>query len=303
MISPKQPNSHSHKTTDNSLTLQETSPFVCKPNHLGWVNLSGDQTEHFLQGRFSCDVSQLSNGQATLGAYCDAKGRVIATFFLLFWREKYSLILPETNIPILINTLGRYAPFSKVSISHLKSHCRYYCSTQPIDLPSEIQRISLQFPLTHGSAFQFSIIPEEYTAVFEATYAAQGINECDDQYWQQWLIEHQITMIEPNTSEKCLPQMLNLEKLGAVSFTKGCFVGQEVIARTQHLGKLKRHLHTLTLHTETTPQAGAPLDLPDDREAGIIMSVAQLSDNAYQLLAVIPDHLLSKVKRCFTVVP
>ncbi len=76
-----------------------------------------------------------------------------------------------------------------------------------------------------------------------------------------------------------------------------------MIARTQHLGKLKRHLHTLTLNAQNSPLAGDPLRLPDDREAGIIMSVATLSDNTYQLLAVIPDHLLTDVEQYYATQP
>ncbi|HAG62480.1 MAG: hypothetical protein CMF55_02315 [Legionellales bacterium] len=303
MTTSKHPHSQNHQTTGNDHTPQESVPFVCKPNHLGWVSLSGDQTESFLQGQLSCDVSQLSNGQATLGAYCDPKGRVIATFFLLFWQEKYGLLLPKSNIPTLTNILGRYAPFSKVTLSVTEPHCHYYCSTQPINLSSDMEQTSLQFSLSKNSPFQFSIIPDEHTTSFESAYLAQGVSECHADQWQRWLIEQQITLIEPDTSEKCLPQMLNLEKLGAVSFTKGCFVGQEVIARTQHLGKLKRHLHTLTLNAQTPPLAGDPLRLPDDREAGIIMSVATLSDNTYQLLAVIPDHLVTDVEQYYATQP
>ncbi len=303
MTTSKHPHSHNHQTTGNEYTPRASVPFVCKPNHLGWVSLSGDQTESFLQGQLSCDVSQLSNGQATLGAYCDPKGRVIATFFLLFWQEKYGLLLPKSNIPTLTNILGRYAPFSKVTLSVTEPNCHYYCSTQPINLPSSIQQTSMQFSLSNNSPFQFSIITNEHTTSFESAYATQGFSECHAEHWQRWLIEHQITLIEPATSEKCLPQMLNLEKLGAVSFTKGCFVGQEVIARTQHLGKLKRHLHTLTLNAQTPPLAGGALRLPDEREAGIVMSVATLSDHTYQVLAVIPDHLLTDARQCYTIEP
>lgn len=303
MTTSKHPHSHNHQITDNEHTTQESAPFVCKPNHLGWVSLLGDQTESFLQGQLSCDVGQLSNGQATLGAYCDPKGRVIATFFLLFWQEKYSLLLPKSNIPTLTNILGRYAPFSKVTLSVTEPNYHYYCSTQPINLPSGIQQTSIQFSLSKNSPYQLSIIPDKHKTSFENTYSEQGVSECHAEHWQRWLIEHQITLIEPDTSEKCLPQMLNLEKLGAVSFTKGCFVGQEVIARTQHLGKLKRHLHTLTLNAQTPPLAGDALRLPDDREAGIVMSVAMISDNTYQLLAVIPDHLLTDVEQYFVTQP
>ena len=281
-----------HQTTDNKHAPQESIPFVCKPNHLGWVSLSGDQAESFLQGQLSCDVSQLSNGQATLGAYCDPKGRVIATFFLLFWKDNYSLLLPETNIPILTEILGRYAPFSKVTLRFKEPEWHYYCSTQSVTLPVDLTQASLQFSLTPTSSYQFFVIPSEHTPSFETALCEQSFTWRESSQWQQWLVDHQLTLIEPRTSQTCLPQMLNLDQLGAVSFTKGCFVGQEVIARTQHLGKLKRHLHTLTLKTETSPQAGDPLLLSDDREAGIIMSVATLSDHTYQVLAVIPDHLL-----------
>ena len=103
--------------------------------------------------------------------------------------------------------------------------------------------------------------------------------------WQQHNLTQKIVLIEPSTSGRFTPQMLDLEKHGAVSFNKGCYLGQEVVARTQHLGKLKRHLHQITLPPDNTLNVGDSLFTESQQEAGII--VARIHNQA---LAVIQDR-------------
>lgn len=108
---------------------------------------------------------------------------------------------------------------------------------------------------------------------FEKKYLDEEINYLD-------LIERGNALILPKTSEQFTPQMINLEKLGGVSFKKGCYLGQEVVARTEHLGKLKRHLQKLILDDEKNPG--------DEIEDGVIVNVAKDGDK-WHTLAVIRD--------------
>lgn len=108
---------------------------------------------------------------------------------------------------------------------------------------------------------------------FEKKLLAEEINYLD-------LITREIALILPATSEQFTPQMINLQKLGGVSFNKGCYLGQEIVARTEHLGKLKRHLRKLILDEEKNPG--------DEIEDGVIVNVAQDSDK-WQALAVLRE--------------
>lgn len=109
------------------------------------------------------------------------------------------------------------------------------------------------------------------------------------------LIKKGVVFIYPETSLLFTPQMIDWEKHGGVSFTKGCYVGQEVVARTQHLGKLKRHLHQLTMndHNTNIPAPGTNLTNDQHESIGIICDTA-IDNNTLQLLAVIQDDALKE---------
>lgn len=108
---------------------------------------------------------------------------------------------------------------------------------------------------------------------FEKKILSEEINYLD-------LIEKGIALILPATSEQFTPQMIDLQKLGAVSFNKGCYLGQEIVARTEHLGKLKRHLKQIVLDTEKNPG--------DEIENGVVVNVAEYGEK-FVVLAVMRD--------------
>ena len=291
-----------HKNTFSTVEAQANHPGYCEPKHLAWLSFSGDQTQPFLQGQLCCDVNQLSDGQVVLGAYSDPKGRVIATFFLLFWQQKYFMLLPRSNRQSLKQTLSRYAAFSKVIITECDPEWDTFCLSKPIVLNQDLQHCSAQMPWLPNSDHHWLLVPKQHRDRVKSLLLEQSYVQLHSDACSQWQIENLIPMIELQTSQKCLPQMLRLEKLGAVSFTKGCFVGQEVIARTQHLGKVKRHLYSLTIQSKSILQPGDPLMLDDHREAGLIITAVKISDEHTQILVVIPDHLMDAVMQTLALI-
>ena len=175
------------------------------------ISITGPDTEKFLQGQLTSNIQKMKPEQAQLSAYCDQKGRVIASFWLIkLSSDHYLACLPASNLDNTLNQLLKYALFSKVEVS-----------------------------MTNAYQIQY-----EYQApTISITHAAQN----DEEKWQQQLIKAGIVLVESEISGKFLPQMLSYEKLEAVSFTKGCYLGQEIVARTQHLGVLKQGLFRLTL--------------------------------------------------------
>lgn len=121
-------------------------------------------------------------------------------------------------------------------------------------------------------------------------------------------IEEGIPVIHPATSGKCLPQELNLDKLGAISYEKGCYTGQEIIARIHYRGKTKSSLYHATIFTDSTPQPGDTIKSP--RECGMIIESCLISDNDYHALIVLDDAdlnnktlFISSNKDTLTVLP
>ena len=237
-------------------------------SHYALIRISGADATTFLQGQMSCDINQLNETLSLPGAYCDPKGRMIATFWI--WREDdtFCLILPKNNRQNFLEKIAKFAAFSKVHLEPIEN--QYItgiigpCDNYTMKLPGKIERY---IKINNQSTAKES-------ALWQACNIATGL--CD---------------IDINTSGLFTPQMINLEKFDGVSFTKGCFVGQEIIARTQHLGKLKRHLQTLTSDNALTVQSGDMITNDNHETVGTVTEY-YVSDKSY-LLAVIEDRALT----------
>lgn len=239
--------------------------FITPIQHLGILKFTGDDAVHFLHGQLTNDVEHLSQQQAQLAGYCTAKGRLLATF--LMWKEQNSIFL-ESSVDVLAAIQKRLKMFvlrSKVTIEDLQS------STASLGLFGK----ALQTPLSH----LFGTLP---THPYEKITTDLGTLIClpavKDQPRYQWIASQQILQqhwsslsqvaapvsnhlwaytdilagipwIVQTTQEAFVPQMLNYELIGGVNFKKGCYPGQEIVARTQYLGKTKRRM--ALFHTDT----------------------------------------------------
>ena len=115
--------------------------------------------------------------------------------------------------------------------------------------------------------------------------------ETDETEFKKNNILENLCILYPETSLLFTPQMISLEKLGGVSFTKGCYVGQEIVARTEHLGTLKRHLHQLNIQSDQSVNVGNTLKNSKNETYGVVTESVKITDNSYQILAVIQDQM------------
>lgn len=204
-----------------------------------------------------------NHGDFSLAACCDHRGRIVANFWVMRSQDDFLLILPTTMLEITKDHLQKYAMFSKVAVTIADQFVIALSSIpteQCVALPDKKNYLTVNPPHTH------TLSPIH-----------------------QILINNQLVLIQPQTSLLFTPQMINLEKLGGVSFNKGCYVGQEIVARTQHLGILKRHLHQRTLKSEKIIYPGDPL-IENTIEIGVIADAIQLDEQCYDALVVIEDR-------------
>jgi len=170
----------------------------------------------FLQGQLSCDMREVSSHKLSLACYCNPKGRVIAAPYLYAVANGFHFIVPADLAQLLIASLKRVIVFSKATLQDISA-----------EVPTYPVLENPQFEIAHGMGFTLSL----------ATPAPSDA-------WQARLIEAGVPTIGQAQSGQFLPHDIGLVALGAVSFTKGCFVGQEIIARMQYKGKLKKHLES-----------------------------------------------------------
>lgn len=233
--------------------------------HMGLLRISGDGAQKLLQGQLTCNLDDLKLGHLQLAAHCNPQGRVISLFHLFHEQNSYYLHLPRTLLPIAANALKKYAVFFKVTVEDASEEfMQLGCFDHP--LPEN----ALSFAFQEGAPRFLCLMP-----------ADSSVDAVSSNDWQLFEIRSKIPAIYAETSELFLPHELNLPALNAVSFNKGCYTGQEIIARMQYRGKLKKHLIDMTITADEPPKRGS-----DMAAAGQVVDVCQFDHNQYALLVL-----------------
>ncbi len=223
----------------------------CPPDRYRALAVEGPDAAAFLQGQLTCDVPALGSDELGLAALLTPQGRVIATPWLARGTQGYALVLPAALAPAVHERLKRFVLRAKVTLA-LRALDRALGERLAARLSGD------------GAAGPAAFGPDER---FALALVRAGIPEIGVESSEQWI-----------------PQMLNLDLLGAVSFRKGCYTGQEIVARTQHLGRIKRRMFRLALDG-APPAVKAPLSAGGDK-AGEVVLAAPVPGGA-ECLAVI----------------
>lgn len=222
--------------------------------HLAVLSVAGQDAAKFLQGQCTCDINAISATQSGMGAVCNAKGRAIATFLIAKKDEAFLLVLPAVLADAVINTLRRYILRAAVTIADGSAD---YCligiggaTAMPDDYPLPARAYEV-IQAAGDILLYFPAMPPRYVLLAAADTAprhwtalrAQGFSPSDTAQWRHLDLIAGIPWLDAAGSEQFIPQMLNLDRLGGIGFNKGCYTGQEVVARTQYLGTVKRRLY------------------------------------------------------------
>jgi tRNA-modifying protein YgfZ len=276
--------------------------------NLPWecIRVSGQDAEKFLQGQITCDVTQVTVTKSSLGAICNHQGRVLATFYICKTQDSFWLLLPRHMASYVILHLTKFAVFSRVSLEEYKD---VTClGIFGLDAAKLLQKNFREVPIAEYQTSCF----DDNSVIFSCTgcvpcYVMVGPQQilqnwqkefCDEfvigdaSAWELMSIQSGIPFIQSETIGIVTPHMLNLHVLDAVSFNKGCYVGQEIIARTHYLGKSKR----LLLKAQINCEQQMPIPKPGDmlhyqqQEMGVIINACRSSDQNYSILAVVREN-------------
>ncbi|WP_316368658.1 CAF17-like 4Fe-4S cluster assembly/insertion protein YgfZ [Candidatus Thiodiazotropha sp. CDECU1] len=272
-------------------------------SHYGLIRVEGEDAEQFLQGQMTNDMRQVTEDHSNLAGWCNAKGRMIASFRCFRQGESYYLQTPAEAIPAILPRLSMYVLRSKVVVSNasddwvrigLTGNCAE-ALLQPFfeELPEQANSVQQQDGLIlirlPGSMPRFEVIGP-VPQLKEIWQTAEGqAQPASSELWSLYEIRAGIPTLYPQTRESFVPQMANMQLIDGVSFTKGCYTGQEVVARMQYLGKLKRRMYLAHVDSDTAPQPGDDLfaeGSTSGQGAGKIVD-AQSSGDGYELLAII----------------
>jgi len=297
---------------DHPLLLSDLS-------QLGLIAVQGPDAANFLQGQFSNDVSEVSERRSQLNAYCSPKGRLLAIFRLFLRDGVYYLLLPQDILDATLKRLRMYVLRSQVTLSNASdslirigvfgpdaaTRAAALLGNLPIEINqvAQIQRPDGLFTVLRlpGTVQRFVIVGE--LAGIRALWGALQPNalQVRTDYWNLLDIRAGLPNIHTATMDTFVPQMVNLDLLGGVSFTKGCYPGQEIVARTHHLGSIKRRMVTAWADAPDPPQPNDTLYTPGNSQAVGLVVDAQFSPRGgFEMLAVVqishgkdPLHLKS----------
>ncbi|HEX4045207.1 MAG TPA: folate-binding protein YgfZ, partial [Gammaproteobacteria bacterium] len=203
----------------------------------GLLKVSGPDAQKLLQGQLTCDVTTISTERSSLGALCNPQGRVISLFHLFFWQDAYYLFMPRQLIPITLKTLKKYALFYQATLVDASDDFVLIGYTgMPSASVSDYLTIAI-------SATRHLLIMTPAVAAILDTHEL-SMNTVSAAQWHYLNIRDKLPLIYPETSGQFLPHELQLPALNAISFEKGCYTGQEIIARMHYRGRLKTQLYS-----------------------------------------------------------
>lgn len=276
-----------------------SNTIIADLSHFGLIHFSGEDASAFLQGQLSCDVRKIGRFTAQYGCYCTPKGRMLASF--LIWQDSSGYLM-QIPIPLLITLekrLSMYVLRSKVRLDNDSD--KFVCIGVAGNRASEVvEKILGATPdpflgvinSAYGSIlclaqnrFEIVTTPEYAPKLWEhlRKHAIPVGRLCWD-----WLeIKAGIPVITPATQEQFVPQMTNLEAIGGISFQKGCYPGQEIVSRTQYLGKIKRRMYLANICSKEPIAAGDELYSNKKQVCGMVVNAAPSPEGGYDVLAVI----------------
>jgi len=285
---------------DPDLVAARSGSVLALLGHLGVLQFSGEDAESFLQGQLSCDVAAVGLRSSAYGAYCSPKGRMLANFLL--WREEagFQLALSRDLTASIHARISKFVLRAKVKVSDASDAIVLAGAAGPEadqalreafpDLPKEPDQVSRRpdtgtvVRLKDGRYF-LALSPPSASALRQRL--ANVLVPVGAHAWRWLDIRNGVPLVTTATQDRLVPQMANFELLGGVSFSKGCYTGQEVVARMQHLGKLRRRMFLANVAAQA--EAGDSLYSEDlgDQASGIVVNAESSPDGGHDLLAAV----------------
>lgn len=279
--------------------------YVCRIQDQGLLKVTGEDAASFLHNQLSNDVERLKMGEARYAAYCSPKGRMLASFY--YWKHEDAIFLQcaANLLPALQKRLQMFVMRAKVKIEDVSANfvsIAFGGKTQIPQLFTVSNPTAVHACATEQGSFlirrEDSLEAMHFMAILDRTHAESAIaklfEDCqvlDACAWRLAQIYAGVAQVQEQIKEQFVPQMLNFELIGGVNFRKGCYPGQEIVARSQYLGKLKRRMSIARIVGANLDQVlpGAEIFSEDDPEqpCGMIVTAERDFDGVVVCLAEI----------------
>lgn len=280
------------------LALQKDKNYLFELSYLSVIDVVGENAQEFLQGQLTCDVSKVSDIQMIQGAQCNIKGRILCLMDVMCWHH-FKLITPSDLCEQTIHSLSKAGLLSKVTLRPNTSIKIYgFLLQNKKDIlppcaffPDHLYAFSYQTPYCYyhlGHGFYIFLVAEDFENQFRQHFIEKK-QQLGSLTWHTLRLSHLQIAIYPESRGLFLPHRLDLQKSQYISFDKGCYKGQEIIARTHYKGILKHEFNLYVIHSPQSPYCGQKLfDLDNTLEIGEVVDYSILNTDSY-LVAI--SHL------------
>ncbi|MDR3442984.1 MAG: folate-binding protein YgfZ [Legionella sp.] len=276
---------------DKELELNPEINYLFDLSHFGVLDVQGANALEFLQGQLTCDVQSVSDIQIVQGAQCNLKGRILALMDVLLWNGA-KLVLPQDLLEATINSLNKTAMLSRVAltINHDVKVFGFYLQNKQEAVPGVSFFPDSLYALSYGTNYccyhlgkGFYILLAETTLAEELFKNFEAKNQLlGSLTWHTLRLAQQQLDIYPESRGLFLPHRLDLHETAYLSFNKGCYKGQEIIARMHYKATIKHELKIYTVSTDETIYSGQKLlKEQGGAELGELVDFSMLGNNRY----------------------
>ncbi len=303
----------------NELKTTASGNVLCDLSHLGLLEISGADAVTFLQGQVTNDIKLLTGNNAHYTGYCNPKGRLLALFLAFAHANHLHLQLPAPLVESIVKRLRMYVLRSKVEIKDVSSEIVRFGIDGPEaasllasslgKMPSEDFELLtlenctvLKLPAVANHS-RFEVFASTENAITLWNMLVKSCLPVGKTCWDWLEIQAGIPEIYPATQEQFVPQMLNLDALNAINYKKGCYTGQEIVARTHYLGTVKRRTFLARIADQNKPVAGDKLLDAQGNQAGQIVRISPDLEGGFLLLAELRLEAQASGKICWENVP
>ena len=279
-------------------------------SHLALVRVSGSDSTTFLNGQLTNDIQRVDTAHSQLSAWCSPKGRMLALFRVMESDQSFLLQLPTVLREQVIKRLRMYVLRAKVAIETVDDELVHFgvagqgsaarLREMIGSLPSAVNHVLTSGGLIcvrlHGPIPRFEIVGTPDAAGSLWAELTKSATRAGAAAWDRLDILAGIPTVLPQTSDAFVPQMANLDAIDGVSFDKGCYTGQEIVARVHYRGRVKQRMYRAHVEDAAAPQPGDSVfasELPG-QSAGTVVIAAASPEGGNDLLAVIQSDSVAR---------
>jgi folate-binding protein YgfZ len=305
------PESVSSSTNCHAIPPDERT-WLIDADEYGFIAIDGADAVKFLQGQVTCDVLELAAATTRLGAQCTPKGRMLFSFRALQPSPTRVLLRMHSGlVDTALTSLGKYIVFSKAKLANVNEDYQSIIIRGP-NAAAIVERNFGAVPANNDDWIEFNgcLVIKISCDIFECWLTADHAEpiraalttECvkvGSNAASLLAIRHGLGEVRSETQETFTPQALNFQLVNAINFRKGCYTGQEIVARLHYRGTLKRHMYRfgfVLVDGENLPAPGSAVVNTSQQNIGEIVLAAHAENGHAEALAVVADDQLTQVR-------